>query len=232
MVRVTKGRARATAKKLTVADLIKRVQPPKAGRPTKEAQRRKQFGWNPNASPLFKPNKGKIVAGQGAFSVVGAIQGLLKPARKVPTQPLSMPVQESAIPPGAAAAAAAAQEARTRARFIASRAKESREAIAAGDLMPSSVITALELPPQFQFYDISPVNIWVEFNGVPYTFLNVPRQTYYGWWNGNAACTTDDREGGMTGRHRKEWIIGKSPSLGAFYNQYIKNHFQYLHGWV
>lgn len=58
-----------------------------------------------------------------------------------------------------------------------------------------------------------------------YSFLNIHETIFNAWRKGAASCKTSD-----TGK-KKEWWIGKTPSLGAFFNQHIKNK-SFIKGWV
>jgi hypothetical protein len=57
-------------------------------------------------------------------------------------------------------------------------------------------------------------------NGSSYRYANVPRRVFMAWKAGRATCKTDDHR-----KWRKRWWIGKTPSLGAFYNQKIKGKY-------
>ena len=62
----------------------------------------------------------------------------------------------------------------------------------------------------------------VVLSGKKYKFFNVPEGILVSWTKGAATCQTSD-----FGKV-KRWWIGKTPSLGAFFNHYIKNKY----GWV
>lgn len=57
-------------------------------------------------------------------------------------------------------------------------------------------------------------------NGSSYRYANVPRRIFQAWKAGRATCKTDDHR-----KWKKRWWIGKTPSLGAFYNQKIKGKY-------
>lgn len=89
----------------------------------------------------------------------------------------------------------------------------------AGRKLKSSFVDYLE-------YDSDTNNVHVTLSGRKYTFMNVPPSIFNAWRKGAATCTTDD-----TGK-KKRWWIGKTPSLGAFFNTYIKPKYSFVHGWV
>ena len=62
------------------------------------------------------------------------------------------------------------------------------------------------------------------FNGVNYTVFDVPFSVYQRWRDGDAKCKTWDTS------RLKRWRPGKSPSLGAFYDQNIKGKYKILRG--
>lgn len=81
------------------------------------------------------------------------------------------------------------------------------EARAALTRIPSSFITDLK-------YDVFTQTLSVFIQGRPYLYPNITASTYLAFEQGRAACRTKDKRG--------RWWPGKFPSLGAYYNQYIK----------
>lgn len=74
--------------------------------------------------------------------------------------------------------------------------------------------------------------VWTLFNGKKYTYFNIPQAVFTSWWEGAATCITDDTE------KSKRWFVGKTPSLGAFFNSNIlnsrtgKSRYRWIRGWV
>ena len=71
-------------------------------------------------------------------------------------------------------------------------------------------------------YDPQTGNADALLSGRKYRFFSVPEAIFVSWTKGAATCQTSDDSG------QKRWDIGKTPSLGAFFNHYIKNKY----GWV
>jgi len=84
-----------------------------------------------------------------------------------------------------------------------------------GRNLSSSFVSSLK-------FDIQTGNVDVTLSGKNYRFFNVPEAIFTAWTKGAATCQTTDN--GQV----KQWWIGKTPSLGAFFNHYIKNKY----GWV
>lgn len=62
------------------------------------------------------------------------------------------------------------------------------------------------------------VQMYTRF-GKGYEYMGVPVSIFNDWWEGKATCKTSD-----FGK-KKQWWVGKTPSLGAFYNKKIKGKF-------
>ena len=75
-------------------------------------------------------------------------------------------------------------------------------------------------------YDMNTGNVHVLLSNEAYTFFNVPEAIFSAWTKGAATCQTSD-----SGK-KKKWWIGKTPSLGAFFNHYIKNKYGFIKGRV
>ena len=227
-----KGQKRAQQKDtINVMDLVRLrkadTAPPKKGRPSKLAARKKQFGWVAAANPFNRPSTDRpkdTTSSQNPLQfsggkVVAAQTSVQFTARNVAN------IFKSKIPAAQKAAVAKqVTEQDKRDRFLKSKMRDATDAILAGDLMDSSFVTDLE-------YDDSLQRVNVKLSGIWYTYFNVPEFVFNSWWEGLASCTTDD-VGGFTGRHKKMWIVGKTPSLGAFFNQHIKNIYKYTRGKV
>ena len=68
--------------------------------------------------------------------------------------------------------------------------------------------------------------VHVKLSGKEYTIKGVSEAEFNSWYKGFASCRTDD----PTGAQR--WYFAKSPSLGAYYNHYIKKKYTWSNGWV
>ena len=68
--------------------------------------------------------------------------------------------------------------------------------------------------------------VYVILSNKKYTFLNVPEAIFTAWTKGASTCVTSD-----SGK-KKRWWIGKTPSLGAFFNTHIKPKYTYVRGWL
>jgi hypothetical protein len=66
--------------------------------------------------------------------------------------------------------------------------------------------------------------VHVSMNGSWYTYFKVKESVFLRWQAGLASCITDDPQGNKI--HRKRWVKDKTPSLGAFYNKYIKGRYE------
>ncbi len=90
-----------------------------------------------------------------------------------------------------------------------------------GVALSSSFVTQLDYFPEEE-------KVQVLLSGRPYTYKNVPELIFVAWTKGAATCSTSDS------RKRKRWWIGKTPSLGAFFNDKIKNRsgITEFKGWV
>jgi len=86
-----------------------------------------------------------------------------------------------------------------------------------GQELDSSFVSELE-------YIQDEGKVWVLLSGRKYTFFNVPEAIFTSWTKGAATCQTSD-----SGK-RKKWWVGKTPSLGAFFNSYIKPKYIYVRG--
>jgi len=102
------------------------------------------------------------------------------------------------------------QEERDRASFLEKKRKEGRRYADRRELMPSSFVDEL-----IYWEDTHVVNVLL--NGRWYSVYNVPQGIFTAWFQGAATCMTDDAQ------RTKRWIVGKTPSLGAFFNHYIKS---------
>jgi len=201
--------------KVSVKGLIKRVkkidkpkQPKPRGRPTREEEQSK-FGWA-GVNP-FKLQGPKIRPTTMPFKIVDLIRNPIK--APIPSkQPLS--------PEAIALARQKGQEA----RFIAGKAAESEEYLKRGALMPSSVVEEL-------IYDPDTKKAFVQLGDNKYTYHQINESVFDRWFQGKASCITTD-VGKFTGSRRKRWIAGKTPSLGAFYNKYIKGQYVQTPGWA
>lgn len=73
-----------------------------------------------------------------------------------------------------------------------------------------------------EYYPASRV-VLVRLNFTKFTCHPIPPSMFEDWYLGKASCRTDDirRKGRLI--KRKRWWAGKTPSLGAFFNQYILN---------
>ena len=74
----------------------------------------------------------------------------------------------------------------------------------------------------YMSYDNQSNNVDVLLSGIKYRYFNVPEAIFNAWTKGAATCMTSD-----SGK-RKQWWIGKTPSLGAFFNHYIKNKYTWV----
>ena len=54
-----------------------------------------------------------------------------------------------------------------------------------------------------------------------YNFHAIPKRVFDRWYLGMASCMTDDAS------DLKRWWVGKTPSLGAFFNQQINGRYAY-----
>ena len=79
-------------------------------------------------------------------------------------------------------------------------------------LMPSSVV-------HYLFYHEKQTVVQMRLNGRNYYAKGVPKSVFIDWTQGAAACRTNDTSS------LKRWTIGKSPSLGAYFDQYIKGKY-------
>lgn len=111
---------------------------------------------------------------------------------------------------------------------------EASESFGNFELIPSSFIVGLEWIDSPTDFEHVILHVRIEQsngNKIWYSYRNVPRGVVMEFWQGNASCTTD-APGGFTGRKRKLWWVGKNPSLGAFFNQYIKHNYSAIRGRV
>lgn len=81
-------------------------------------------------------------------------------------------------------------------------------------LMESSWIKGLDWDPMTKNADTL-------FGFHAYKFKKVPKTVFDRWYAGLASCTTDDDSG------MQRWEMGKTPSLGAFFNQHINGRYPY-----
>lgn len=109
------------------------------------------------------------------------------------------------------------QEERDRAKFLKQKYNEGTRSAIKGDLMPSSFIEELI------YFDVDH-KVHAKFGKKWYTFYNVLESIFTSWFKGQATCMTDDNQ------RTKRWIVGKTPSLGAFFNTYIKNKYTWVRG--
>ena len=84
-----------------------------------------------------------------------------------------------------------------------------------GYKLPSSFVDVLE-------YDRMTSQVRVILGGRPYIFYDVPATVFERFYQGEAMCKTADRYW--------RWWKGKYPSLGAFFNGYIKDHYRWTKG--
>ena len=206
----------------------------KAGRPKKADVNAKRFAsWTTHAGNVVSIVNGKVVIkhppSKAVYKTAPSMKKNQKPMMVKPNllllrpQPKLIPEVDDTVP----ITPQNQLENRQRMRFIESRAVESHRAIAEGDLMPSSVVLSLEW---IEHSLGSPIgNVIVNIDGRMYTYFYVPSHIFDRWWAGKATCQTDDT-GGFSGRKMKRWIKGKTPSLGAFYNQYIKGQYTVARG--
>ena len=80
-------------------------------------------------------------------------------------------------------------------------------------LMPSSVV-------HYLFYHEKQTVVQMRLNGRNYYAKGVPKSVFIDWTQGAAACRTNDTSS------LKRWTIGKSPSLGAYFDQHIKGKYK------
>ena len=66
-------------------------------------------------------------------------------------------------------------------------------------------------------YNTENGDVDVVLSGKKYRFFNVPEAIFNSWTKGGATCQTSD-----SGK-KKRWWLGKTPSLGAFFNTYISS---------
>ena len=116
----------------------------------------------------------------------------------------------------------ASKEARERAVFIKAKAQFIEQYIKHNLPIPSSFVDELEW--------VGDGRVCVSLNGNWYTYLHVKESVFARWAAGLASCITDDPIGGKKNLHRKRWIKGKTPSVGAFYNKYIKGRYTCMKG--
>ena len=84
-----------------------------------------------------------------------------------------------------------------------------------GYKLPSSFVDVLE-------YDRMTSQVRVILGGKPYIFYEVPATVFERFYAGEAMCKTADRYW--------RWWKGKYPSLGAFFNGYIKDNYRWTKG--
>lgn len=180
---------------------LKAASKPKAGRPSKIEEREKFKGLG--VSETARPQSGKEEQPLSPIDFANTIKSLVK------QDPIHRAQQLS--------------EDERRDRFIRGKRREAESFLESGDLMPSSFVEELD-------YVEEDNSVHVNLDGRQYTFFNVPVSVFNRWFEGQATCTTD-APGGWTGRNRKLWTAGKTPSLGAFFNQYIKNRYRYMRGY-
>jgi hypothetical protein len=223
----------------------------KPGRPKKAEVNAKRFAWAQKPKPsknVFTINAKGQVTVSGTYSkgwsqtkanILAPMKQIGRPRKvhykstenmkNIPQKaqrmnlPLSTAQLMTQVDDTIPISAHAARELHERMVKIKGKAAEAEEYLKNGLLMPSSFIDALDY--------FGPAggtgNVVAELSGKQYTFLNVPESIFNRWWEGKASCTTDDGNG--TIRHMR-WVQGKTPSLGAFFNQYIKNHYPYARG--
>jgi len=85
------------------------------------------------------------------------------------------------------------------------------------DLMPSSFISYL-------FYHEKQTVVQMRLNGRNYYAKGVPKNVFIDWSRGAASCRTNDTSS------LKRWTIGKTPSLGAYFDQNIKGKYTITSG--
>ena len=78
--------------------------------------------------------------------------------------------------------------------------------------LSSSFVQSLEYDTEENYADFV-------LSGKKYRAFNVPEAIFVSWTKGAATCQTSDNG------KKKKWWIGKTPSLGAFFNHYIKNKY-------
>jgi hypothetical protein len=88
-----------------------------------------------------------------------------------------------------------------------------------GEKIDSSFVNSLVFDPING--EGEPGEVYVHLGDTLYTFHQVPSLLFENWWEGKASCHTDDETG------RMRWWPTKTPSLGAFFNQHIRNHYNY-----
>ena len=129
----------------------------------------------------------------------------------------NLEVQKSRVP--AVPQTAVVKQKKADLRHQQKRAIKGAQQILAGQMIDSSWITSLEWFPDER--------VWVTLNGRKYTWKNVPEAIFNSWYRGAATCMTNDISGG------RRWLKGDSPSLGAYFNHYIKNKYHsWTTGWV
>jgi len=110
-----------------------------------------------------------------------------------------------------------AKQAKAKLRHQRKRALKGSKDIIAGAKIDSSWISELT-------YDIENEKVHTIFEGRKYTFYNVPETLFNAWYAGAAATTTADK--------KRRWNLHDYPSLGAFFNQRIKNKYKHSRGWM
>ena len=80
-------------------------------------------------------------------------------------------------------------------------------------LIGSSFINYLDYEPETKV-----VNVRLGYRNY-HTTKDVPQSVFLRWKRGEATCQTNDKSS------LKRWTIGKTPSLGAFFNVYIKGRY-------
>jgi hypothetical protein len=184
----------------------------KAGRPkglTKEVLYEKHFGWTMGTKfPITQPEPKMLTVSAKAFKLP---QNPFLPKKKPTAKETAMKViayyQHKPIP------ASLSPELRERMTYIRGKAKFIESYLRSNMPVPSSWIDELEW--------VGDGRVYVSFNGNWYTYSHIKESVFKRWQAGLASCITDDPQGGSK-MHRKRWIKGKTPSLGAFYNRYIK----------
>jgi hypothetical protein len=227
-----KGKIRSTPP-ISVMGMIRALQPKTVGRPKKETVKevnRQKFKWGIKGKirGAQQPIKAKNLLNPVKPLTGQSIVDLIRNPLKSPINPNKAPVKPTALVMDPDVVAAF-KEVNARDRFIRGKAAESNVFLTEGALMPSSVVEELEAIS----YDARPgyVDVHVQLDDRQYTYVLVPQEVFDRWFQGKASCITDD-VGKMTGKHRKKWIKGKTPSLGAFYNKYIKGKYRQTSGYV
>ena len=93
--------------------------------------------------------------------------------------------------------------------------KWAKKARRTSGLLDSSFVQSLK-------YTLPAGDVDVVLNGKKYKFFSVPEAIFNAWWQGAATCMTSD-----SGKV-KRWWLGKTPSLGAFFNHYIKKKYSWV----